>query len=278
MGRKKKVEEISDISEQLVDAAADGVITDDEIQDIVDGDSTDEEVVTTDDVSGDGEDTVAQEEIVEPESTPEVIEEPVVEETPEPEVKPEETPIVEETKEEDPVDTPESKFEEGVNYLNETSASEEEKVEWCLTMAPKPLRTIAQQLKSYNDAMKPGVPFDQSRQLAKQYELVNIYRSTFKATSYNEFKSKFDVLNLFFVVYAKEAFASNRLCRFDNLWKWSAKELETLLNVSEVVSQLCVYANRKEGIKKLNLEMALDSQKTIVSEDTRNNIIKYYSK
>ena len=156
--------------------------------------------------------------------------------------------------------------------------TEEEKIEWCLTAAPIKARNIARQLKSYNDAMKPGVVNDVKLMLNKQYELVNIYRAVFNSDTYNEFKEKFDVLNLFFLVYAKEAFASNQLVRYDYLWKWSAKELETLLNVSVIVSQLCSYETRSKRLKQLNLTLGLSSEKTIVSESARNNIIKYYNK
>lgn len=181
----------------------------------------------------------------------------------------------------EPIVEPETKTEvvslgADIKVLNDSSVSIEDKIKWCLTEAPNVVRSLANQLLSYNDTMKPSAIYNEQAMVNKQYELVSIYRSIFNVLEYKDFKVKFDVLNLFFAYYKDEAFAAQRLCRFDYLWKWSEVELTTLLHVSEVVSQLCIYAERVKRLKQLNLDMALDSTKTIVTEEARNNIIRYY--
>lgn len=165
-----------------------------------------------------------------------------------------------------------------IKVLNDSSVSIEDKIIWCLTDAPSIVKNIAIQLESYNMAMRPSAPHDESTMVNKQYDLVSIFRNIFNTTEYKDFKIKFDVLNLFFVHYRQEAFASQRLVRFDYLWKWSDVELTTLQNMARIVTQLCVYPERAKGLKQINFDLALDSTKTIVSEAARNNILKYYGK
>ncbi len=196
---------------------------------------------------------------------PETQLEPMVENTPEV-LKTAIPPIVE----------PDASFGPNINVLNDSSISIEDKIRWCLTEAPSFIKSLANQLFAYNETMKPKAPYNEQMMLNKQYELVSIYRSIFNVVEYKDFKVKFDVLNLFFAHFKDEGFAAQRLSRFDYLWKWSDVELTTLLHVSEVVSQLCLYAERVKRLKQLNLDMALDSTKTIVTEEARNNIIRYY--
>ena len=199
------------------------------------------------------------------ENTPEEIKEPEVKTEPtiEPEVKSE---IVE----------PNASLGSDIKVLNDSSVSIEDKIRWCLTEAPNSVRTLANQLFAYNEAMKPSAIYNEQLMVNKQYELVSIYRAIFNVVEYRDFKVKFDVLNLFFAYYKDEGFAAQRLSRFDYLWKWSDTELTTLLHVSEIVSQLCLYTERVKRLKQLNLDMALDSTKTIVTEEARNNVIRYY--
>lgn len=270
MGRRKKVDEIAELAEELVEAAEDGKITEEEIKTIV-NDSKDE---------GEAASSVESE----PESNedpvfdaaPEVlVEEEPVEEEPEQEVpapveEPDTKPV-----EEEPKDKPKST---NAFLLNDATATVAEKVEWCLTEAPTKLRNIAKQLVSYNEAMKPGVVQDEQKMVGKQYELVNIYRTVLNNKSYNEFKASFDLLNLFFLHFKDESLSGYRVFRFDYLWKWSDKELNTLLNLSQAILLLANYETRSQNIKKINLEAALNSETTIVDEEARNNIISYYNK
>ena len=238
-------------------------------------------------------DTVNVENQEEPESQlddPEVIpsdentNEGIVDEEKEPELGLPETqlePMVENTPEVlettiPPIVEPDASFGPDINVLNDSSISIEDKIRWCLTEAPSFIKSLSNQLFAYNETMKPKAPYNEQMMLNKQYELVSIYRSIFNVVEYKDFKVKFDVLNLFFAHFKDEGFAGQRLSRFDYLWKWSDVELTTLLHVSEVVSQLCLYAERVKRLKQLNLDMALDSTKTIVTEEARNNIIRYY--
>lgn len=191
----------------------------------------------------------------------------------EPEVKEE---VVEPTPEVIPEPVKEVKTTSG-NVLTDSKVSLEDKIKWCLTEAPIAIKQIAARLESYNSTMDPKLPVDEKRMVSKQYEMVNIYRAVLKSNSYNEFKTKFDVLNLFFNYYAKGSMGSRYLSRFDYLWTWSDKELATLLNFSEVVSLLCNNKDRSKKLKQINLEMAMDSVKTIIDEEARNNVIRYYT-
>ncbi len=222
-----------------------------------------DEGVDTEDVNV--EDHAKVTEVVEP-----VIEESIEEKVeevkePEPVVKVEEKKIVEPVK------------EEPVVKVEEKSTSGKNTVEWYLTEAPQRLKSIANQIESYIAVMKKGVPFDENKMVRKQYEMVNIFRTVIEADSYNEFKVKFDLLNTFFMKHKDDALSGLQLSRFDYLWQWSSNELNTLLYMGEVVSQLCDKTTRAKKIKQLNLEMALDGNTTIVSEDSRNNIIRYYT-
>jgi hypothetical protein len=193
-----------------------------------------------------------------------------------PEIKePEQTIVPEVIKEPEPVVITKTSNND-ISVINDSSVSIEDKIKWCLTEAPTYIKSLANQLTSYNETMKPAAIYDEQKMLMKQYELVSIYRSIFNVIEYKDFKVRFDVLNLFFAYYKDEAFAAQRLARFDYIWKWSSVELTTLLHVSEVVSQLCLYSERTKRLKQLNLDMALDSTTTIVTEEARNNIIRYY--
>ena len=163
------------------------------------------------------------------------------------------------------------------NLLTDSKASIAEKVEYCLTVATGKTRSIANVLQSYNDAMKPGVVLNEQLMVGKQYELLNLYRGIFSNEDYGTFKAQFDIVNLFFNHYVKEAFGAHYLFRFDYLWKWDAVELTTLLNVNEVICQLANYENRPIKLKQINLEYALNPSETIISGDARDNIIRYYS-
>ena len=201
--------------------------------------------------------------------------EPIVENVPEQVEIPTEAPTQEPT-EKPKVIEPNASLGSDIKVLNDSSVSIEDKIRWCLTEAPNSIKSLANQLFAYNEAMKPSAIYNEQLMVNKQYELVSIYRSIFNIAEYRDFKVKFDVLNLFFAHYKDEGFAAQRLSRFDYLWKWSDVELNTLLHVSEVVSQLCLYAERVKRLKQLNLDMALDSTKTIVTEEARNNVIRYY--
>lgn len=206
---------------------------------------------------------------------PEAPPEPIVENTPEQVEIPTEAPTQEPTGEPKIIE-PNASLGSDIKVLNDSSVSIEDKIRWCLTEAPNSIKSLANQLFAYNEAMKPSAIYNEQLMVNKQYELVSIYRSIFNIAEYRDFKVKFDVLNLFFAYYKDEGFAAQRLSRFDYLWKWSDVELNTLLHVSEVVSQLCLYAERVKRLKQLNLDMALDSTKTIVTEEARNNVIRYY--
>lgn len=230
--------------------------------------STDSETIPSDENT----DVVNDTQEKEPElGLPETQPEPMVENAPE-QVENHTEDQIQEPK----VIEPNASFGSDLKVLNDSSISIEEKIRWCLTEAPTSIKTLANQLFSYNEAMKPTAVYNEQMMVNKQYELVSIYRSIFNVIEYKDFKVKFDVLNLFFAHFKDEGFAGQRLSRFDYLWKWSDVELTTLLHVSEVVSQLCLYAERVKRLKQLNLDMALDSVKTIVTEEARSNIIRYY--
>lgn len=143
--------------------------------------------------------------------------------------------------------------------------------------SPVIVKNFIARLEDYNTTMKPGVAFDQEKMLNAQYELVNIIRATLNKVTYVEFKTYFDIINKFFHGYSDEAFGGALVFRFDHLWKHTEKELNTLLNLATVLTTLSNPITRKENLAKISFDIALDQQKTIVSEEAKNFIIRYYN-
>jgi len=290
MGRKKKVEEIKDIAPELAKAAEDGVITEDEIKEIVEGKKTEQETGAVSDVE-----TTEQEAN---ETEPELTQEPVVEVGASTEdVDTEETEVDGQNNEGDLVDNsgtvatkqapveeeegidPETKLDaKGVaGVISDADLSGKEKIRKIASTGMTGFAAIASKIIGYDQIMNPKTPVTEVAGVAKQYDLLNTLKSVINTEDYKQFKVKFDIINLGFRVYSKDAFDEFMLFRFDQKWKWSKKDLTTSQHLSSLISQLCDLSTRANNLKKIDIDRALDASAISLSETGINNVKKYYT-
>ena len=236
-------------------------------------------------------DTASEQPIVEPvDDQPEV--EPMdvqpevntVEEQPEPEV---EQPEVEVEPTEEPKDvlTGITQEQAGIAAMLDKQAIDdllvkpgmdiEDKLKVIVEKAIPTYKQLAAKLLGYVEAMGVGI-VDPNIGVGKQLDLVNTLKQAVETKDSGEFKTKLNIINLAFIAYKDSALNLYKVYRFDDKWKWNKKDLTTLQHLTMIISTLASLADRKENIKKIDLEKALNKDEVNLSEDAINNIKSYY--
>jgi hypothetical protein len=147
-----------------------------------------------------------------------------------------------------------------------------------ISKAPMKYGGIAAKLVGYNQAMYKNPVTTPIIGVGKQYDLLVTLKSVVNTADYKEFKTKFDIVNTAFRELNKEAFNEFLLYRYDNLWKWSKKDLTMLQHVIMVIVNLCNGSTRSKNLKKIDLGKALDGDTTGLTTTAISNINKYYVK
>jgi hypothetical protein len=286
MGRKKKVEEINEIAPELAAAAEDGVITEDEIQDILDGKETTDETSET----GSEEETVAETtDGVEETDTGDATGSEEETDTGDATGSEEETDSTgsgsEESSKDDtpsaPVDTeeevPKLSLVAIAAVISDKDLTGKEKIEKLAAEATMAYASVASKILGYDQIMNPKVPVTEVAGVAKQYDLLNTLKSVINTEDYKQFKLKFDIVNLGFRAYGKDSFDEFMLFRFDQKWRWSKKDLTTSQHLATLISQLCDLSTRAENLKKIDIDRALDASQITLTETGISNLKKYYT-
>ena len=136
-------------------------------------------------------------------------------------------------------------------------------------------KQLAAKLLGYVEAMGVGI-VDPNIGVGKQLDLVNTLKQAVETKDSGEFKTKLNIINLAFIAYKDSALNLYKVYRFDDKWKWNKKDLTTLQHLTMIISTLASLADRKENIKKIDLEKALNKDEVNLSEDAINNIKSYY--
>lgn len=137
-------------------------------------------------------------------------------------------------------------------------------------------------LIAYNTAMNPNDEdnvITDEKGAARNYNLYIQMKDAIETEDYLVFKSKFDMINMVYVAYAKEAFEEFTLFKYDQAWasKWGELSLTTFQNLNTVICTLCNIKTRAASIDSISLDKSLDLTKIELSEIGVNNIKKYYT-
>ena len=136
--------------------------------------------------------------------------------------------------------------------------------------------TIASKLLGYNEHMYKNPGLTPATGVGKQYDLLNTLKAVLNTEDYNDFKVKFDIVNMAFRDLKKEAYNETHLYRYDQQWKWSKKDLVTLQHLLMLLIELSNGKTRAENKKKLDLNLALSKDEVNLSDTAISNIKKYY--
>lgn len=135
-------------------------------------------------------------------------------------------------------------------------------------------------LVSYNKSMSPNAEetLSDEKGAAKNYNLYIQIKDCVSKTDYKEFKTEFDIINMVYLNYAKDAFDEFALFRYDQAWasKWGNTSLTTFQNLNTVICSLCDIKTRAANLASISLDKSLDTTVLELDEIAVNNIKKYY--
>lgn len=136
-------------------------------------------------------------------------------------------------------------------------------------------------LVQYNKVMSPTseTEITDEKGATRNYNLYIQIKDTISKEDYSVFKAEFDIINMVFVNFAKDAFDEFALFRYDQAWaaKWGNDSLTTFQNLCTVICSLCNIKTRASNLDSINLDKALDITENDISEIALNNIKKYYT-
>lgn len=142
--------------------------------------------------------------------------------------------------------------------------------------------TFVNNLIAYNKAMNPNDEenvITEEKGAARNYNLYIQIKDAIETEDYLVFKSKFDMINMAYTAFEKEAFNEFALFKYDQSWasKWGELSLTTFQNLNTVICTLCNIKTRAASIDAISLDKSLDITKIELSEIGINNIKKYYT-
>ena len=137
-----------------------------------------------------------------------------------------------------------------------------------------PYQVLVAQLKNYNNKHKHELK--PTEYAVGAQSLLSLILQTVNTVDQDDFKVKFDIINLFFKTHKHEAFAEAMLLRGLNHWKGNGKQLKAYKNLVTVIGLLCNLATRKEDLKRIDIDAALNAEKTGLKPVAIDNIKRYY--
>jgi len=134
---------------------------------------------------------------------------------------------------------------------------------------------VASKLIDYNTELNPAQPARDTKFLAnKNYDLYNTIKSVIETPDYATFKLRFDIVNLAFKAFGKEAFNEYLLRRGVESWTWGTKSFNTYTSIVSAVAILCDLSTRSKNVSKIDFKKLLND--STINELGRENIKKYY--
>lgn len=139
---------------------------------------------------------------------------------------------------------------------------------------------LARRLQSYQDRLggEEAKELDGKRKAQIAYSL---YREFFSICDlsfnyYPIFKTKFDIINLFFYVYKDGAFEEFKIYTDCVAWSSSRASERTYHALLTVICAFCDPFTRKENLKGKTLKYLITPEKTEFTENMIGNILQYY--
>ena len=133
---------------------------------------------------------------------------------------------------------------------------------------------IAAKIISYDEVMSANNGLNPKTAVNKQYDLLEVMRGVIETANYDDFKTKFDIINIGFINYKDGSFSHRKLYRFSEEWSIGERKLETFHNLIMLISTLADLNTRGENVKKLDIKKVLDNIE--LSETGIENLKKYY--
>lgn len=169
-------------------------------------------------------------------------------------------------------------LEDVKNILADPDMFEEEKLEHIGKYAVPSIAMLSEFLNTFKNTLDPKAVQQEAKTIVgKHFDLFNQISRVVSEENYEIFKVKFDIINMYFRVFATGAFNDVALHRFGNLWKWGETKLRAFENFVIAISSLNNIETRKVALKKLDLNKVLDKEATGLSETAIANIKKYYA-
>lgn len=137
-------------------------------------------------------------------------------------------------------------------------------------------KSLVNKLLSYNNKMFGTMAVKPKDGAAANYDLFNLIKQVVSDSDFDTFKIKFNIINLMFLGYDKEAFSEQKLHRFDYEWKWGKESLTTYQHLITMIAMLANKSTREQHISKGILNRALNKDVIGLNETAIQNIIKYY--
>ena len=134
-------------------------------------------------------------------------------------------------------------------------------------------RSLVARLKDYYTSMKSGVPVNEQRAIAANYDLYNALVGVANTDDYGKFSLLFKVVNKVFLLGKDDAFNPIKLSRFDYLWRWGTSSKQNYERLVELVTTLANPANRKLVGKTVSVEKAVEGLPPVAKQ----NITRFYS-
>lgn len=167
--------------------------------------------------------------------------------------------------------------EQVMAVLSNPELSFKEKLEEIGKFAKGELGMLANGLISYGYSMsKERGIVDAKVGVSNNYSLYTLMKSVIDTKDYNDFKVKFDIINLAFLAYKDDAFDDTRLVRFDTQWTWGNVSLTTYIFLVRAVYELANIETREKLKKTIDPKRLFDDKMTAFSAEARNNIKRYY--
>lgn len=152
-----------------------------------------------------------------------------------------------------------------------------EKITEIASFATGEISGIANQLLSYatNMAKARGI-VDPQTGVGHNYSLYMLLKSVVDTKDYNEFKVKFDIVNLAFMAFKDDAYDDVRLVRFDANWLWGNVSLTTYIFLVRAIYELANIEDRARNKKTIDINRLFDTNVTSFTAEAKENVIRYY--
>lgn len=155
-----------------------------------------------------------------------------------------------------------------------------DKLEVIISRGPVEQRSLASKLEDYRNKMSTNISgiVDPVKGAGYNYDLLNTLLEVVNFTDAERFKLNFDLVNYFFLSYAKEgeAFHWVAIQRFDYEWTYGDVALTTYQNLVHVISSLADLSTRDQNISGIDFDLAFDKTKTLIKDKAKDNIVGYY--
>jgi len=215
-----------------------------------------------------------KEEIKKEEETLEVNEVPVAEEAEQkeenntPAVEPEETPKKEETKVQEAVEkamvNPDSP-----GFLKKVNTAKDLEELYDLLRSSGKFAGLAGRLKTYSDFVSKNT--DPKKLAARHYDLYLLLVDVL-SKDYGEFSKAFKIINKAFLLGKDNAFNPTKMLTGIQEWKWGEAHKTRYVKLITVIAELANPGARKETLKSLSVEKAVDG----LGEKAKENILRFY--